>query len=106
MKIAGLDIGSTGCKFVVFDGEGNYLGKAYRDYPVRRKVGGHEVDAAALIEVFDGMKVQFRFWYSDEEFGPQLSLLWDRNVLQYMHYETVWFASCVLIGRICRALER
>ena len=56
MKIAGLDIGSTGCKFVVFDGAGNYLGKAYRDYPVRRKVGGHEVDAAALIEgIFEAL---------------------------------------------------
>ena len=36
MKIAGLDIGTTGCKCTVFDEQGKYLGKAYRDYPVRR----------------------------------------------------------------------
>ena len=31
MKIAGLDIGTTGCKLTVFDSDGTYLGKAYRD---------------------------------------------------------------------------
>ena len=38
MKIAGLDIGTTGCKLTVFDENGDQLGKAYRDYPVRRRV--------------------------------------------------------------------
>ena len=36
MKIAGLDIGTTGCKLTVFDENGKELGKAYRDYPVKR----------------------------------------------------------------------
>ena len=50
MKIAGLDIGTTGCKCTVFDEKGIELGKSYRDYPVKRRVGGHEIDAAALLE--------------------------------------------------------
>lgn len=50
MKIAGLDIGTTGCKCTVFDEQGSYLNKAYRDYPVRRAVGGHEIDITALTE--------------------------------------------------------
>lgn len=50
MKIAGLDIGTTGCKCTVFDEQGKYLDKAYRDYPVRRAVSGHEVDASAIME--------------------------------------------------------
>ena len=29
MKIAGLDIGTTGCKCTVFDEQGNYLDKAW-----------------------------------------------------------------------------
>ena len=41
MKIAGLDIGTTGCKLTVFDENGAQLGMAYRDYPVRRQVSGH-----------------------------------------------------------------
>lgn len=50
MKIAGLDIGTTGCKCTVFDEQGKYLGKAYRDYPVRRSESGHEVDVSAVME--------------------------------------------------------
>ena len=50
MKIAGLDIGTTGCKLTVFDENGTYLGKAYRDYPVRRQVGGHETDISTMME--------------------------------------------------------
>lgn len=37
MKIAGLDIGTTGCKLTVFDENGNYLDKAYKEYPAIRK---------------------------------------------------------------------
>lgn len=50
MKIAGLDIGTTGCKCTVFDEQGKDLGKAYRDYPVRRAVGSHEIDVSAVME--------------------------------------------------------
>lgn len=55
MKIAGLDIGTTGCKLTVFDESGAYLDKAYCDYPVKRGSGlrgdcAHEVDASAILE--------------------------------------------------------
>lgn len=48
MKIAGLDIGTTGCKCTVFDADGTYLDKAYKEYPVTRLASGHEIDAAIL----------------------------------------------------------
>ena len=50
MKIAGLDIGTSGCKCVVFDEAGKYLDTAYREYPARRKVTGHEIDASAIMD--------------------------------------------------------
>ena len=50
MKIAGLDIGTTGCKCTVFDEDGKYLNKAYHDYPVKRTVGGHEIDISAVMD--------------------------------------------------------
>lgn len=54
MKIAGLDIGTTGCKCTVFDDNGKELDKAYKNYPVKRKIGGHEIDPNALLEgVYD-----------------------------------------------------
>lgn len=57
MKIAGLDIGTTGCKFTVFDEHGKYLDKAYRGYPVKRTVGGHEIDISAVMDgVYDSIR--------------------------------------------------
>ena len=50
MKIAGLDIGTTGCKLTVFDRTGKYLDKAYQDYPIRRISGEHEVDAQSIMD--------------------------------------------------------
>lgn len=50
MKIAGLDIGTTGCKMTVFDNGGRELDRAYKDYPGLRQTGEHEVDAAAILE--------------------------------------------------------
>ena len=62
MKIGGLDIGTTGCKLTVFDEKGNQLGKAYRDYPVKRAVSGHELDVSSIMdgvyEVLDEMTAQ------------------------------------------------
>jgi xylulokinase len=49
MKIAGLDIGTTGCKCTVFDEKGRYLDRAYCAYPVKRNDEGHEVDASAIM---------------------------------------------------------
>lgn len=50
MKIAGLDIGTTGCKLTVFDESGHYLDKAYKDYPVSRGSSEHEIDAEAIMD--------------------------------------------------------
>ena len=46
--IAGLDVGTTGCKVTVFTAAGERLGREYRDYPTSRGTGFEELDAAAL----------------------------------------------------------
>jgi len=58
MKIAGLDIGTTGCKLSVFDENGVYLDRSYRDYPSIRG-DEQQIDAslikAAVYEVCQDM---------------------------------------------------
>ena len=65
MKIAGLDIGTTGCKCMVFDEDGKYLGMAYRDYPVRRKVTGHEIDVSTVMDGVVGVLREMAGRYPD-----------------------------------------
>ena len=65
MKIGGLDIGTTGCKLTVFDENGDQLGKAYRDYPVRRAVSGHEIDISTMMESVYAVIGEMTAQYSD-----------------------------------------
>ena len=52
------------------------------------------------LALFSDLPVQLRFWHADEDFPPSLDLLWDRNTLQVLRYETTWFAAGVLRGRL------
>ena len=65
MKIAGLDIGTTGCKCTVFDEKGKYLGKAYRDYPVSRKASGHDIDVSMIMSGVYGAIGEMAAQYPD-----------------------------------------
>ena len=65
MKIAGLDIGTTGCKCTVFDEKGKYIDKAYRDYHVKRQLSGHEIDMVELRESVLAVVSEMAHKYSD-----------------------------------------
>lgn len=65
MKIAGLDIGTTGCKCTVFDEQGKLQNKAYWDYPVTRQVSGHEIDVSAVMKAVNQVIYEMTLQYSD-----------------------------------------
>ena len=48
MRLAGLDIGTSGCKITVFEPCGAMLGTLYRDYPVSRTASEHEIDVSEI----------------------------------------------------------
>jgi len=57
-------------------------------------------DISYAIEIFDGLEIALQFWHGDEEFLPRLRYLWDENALQYIRYETMYFAVALLMRRI------
>jgi len=62
-------------------------------------------DVAYLLPLFDCMPIVLRFWSSDEEFPPSLQLSWDKNTLDFLHYETVCFAAGHLIHRLHQEMD-
>lgn len=50
MLVGGLDIGTSGCKVVLFDEAGTEIRSAYREYDVKRHDGLHEIDTEAVWE--------------------------------------------------------
>lgn len=57
-------------------------------------------DIGYAVELFDGLPIAIHFWHSDEDFPPRLRFLWDENALQYLRYETMYFAVGLLRKRL------
>lgn len=63
-------------------------------------------DVAYQIPLFDFLPVVLQFWVSDEEFPASLKVMWDENILSYMHYETTFFAAHHLMERLKEEMQR
>ena len=71
-------------------------------------LGGKEQpmgDIAYAIEVFDGLPLLVQLWFGDEEFPASLRFLWDENALQYVKYETMYYARNLLLQRLKAEME-
>ena len=50
MAVAGLDVGTTGCKCTVYDNRGGFLKEAYEEYVFPPECGDRELDAAVELQ--------------------------------------------------------
>ncbi len=62
-------------------------------------------DIGGAVELFDGLRIAVQFWHADEEFAPRLRYLWDENALQYIRYETMYYAVSLLKDRLTEKCE-
>lgn len=82
---------------------GTFAGKCELLREACRKLGGvpEKVgDVSYRIPLFDFMDVILQFWDADEEFDAVVKILWDENILDYMRYETTFYASLHLLERL------
>ena len=73
------------------------------------RMGGERAGAGDVsfeIPVFQDLKLRLSFWDADDEFPASLSLLWDENVLDFMRYETTFYAAGYLLGRLSGWMNR
>lgn len=67
------------------------------------KLGGIEGtvgDVSYRIPLFDFFPVTLQFWDADDEFDAVLKIMWDRRTLEFMRYETTWYAAGHLLERL------
>lgn len=62
-------------------------------------------DIAYRLYPFDFLPMILQFWNSDEEFPASLNVMWDENVLDYVHYETTYFIVSHVLNRICEIMR-
>lgn len=93
----------------MFDGDaGCFAGRTEALSAACEQLGGIRVgqaDVGYQLNLFDFLPVRLAFWDADEEFPPSLNLLWDRNLLDFMHYETSFFAAGHLFRRLRELMD-
>lgn len=62
-------------------------------------------DVSYCVPVFDFFPVMIQFWESDEEFPASIQFFWDKNTLDYMHYETTYYAVQEILRRLAEVME-
>ncbi len=62
-------------------------------------------EVAYQIPLFDFLPVVLQFWDGDEDFSAQLIVKWDKNTLNYMHFETTFYAVGYLLGRLAELFQ-
>ncbi|MDD6189473.1 MAG: DUF3786 domain-containing protein, partial [Clostridiales bacterium] len=73
-----------------------------------RALGGRPYangDIAYVLPLFDFLPVVFQFWLADDEFDASLNFLWDENTLDFMHFETTFFAAGHVLERLRNFIE-
>ena len=68
-------------------------------------LGGERIplgDIGFRLPVFPGLSMMLKFYGGDEDFPPSLTFLWDKNTLDFVRYETVYY----LAGALCTRLNR
>ncbi len=69
---------------------------------IKQNVG----DVSYQLPLFPFLPVILQFWDADEEFDAMLKVMWDEHILDYMHYETTYFATAHLMGRLMEEMNR
>jgi len=68
------------------------------------RLGGRKAnigDISYYLDIFDFLPVILQFWKSDEEFPASLKMMWDENILDFVHYETSYYILNHVFDRIC-----
>ena len=62
-------------------------------------------DVSSIIPLFDFFPVMMQFWDADEEFDAKLKFMWDLNATDFMHYESIAFATDHLVARLRECMD-
>ena len=57
-------------------------------------------DVAYELSIYPGYQIQMILWEGDDEFPPNLKFMFDENILDYMHFETVFFMMSHILKRM------
>lgn len=63
-------------------------------------------DIGYQFPVFGPLQVILKFYHSDEDFPASVTLLWDKNTLQYIFYETTFYIAGFLLQKMQEHMKK
>lgn len=68
-----------------------------------KRIAGADVTCRLPVTPF--FPVLLQFWAGDDEFPPKLMLLWDRNSMEFLHFETTFYLQGDIAQRLTREMK-
>ncbi len=73
-----------------------------------KAMGGKSIplgDIGMELMAFPDLPLQLKFYHADEEFPASMTLLFDRNTLQFIRYETVYYLAACLQNQLVQKIQ-
>lgn len=86
-----------------FDGNMELLGKACELLGGKKEKVG---DVSYCLYPFEFLPMMLQFWNSDDEFPASLKIMWDENIMDFVHYETTYFIVSHVLSRLQELMEQ
>ena len=97
--------GFTGKTPQIFDGHLDELRRACQVMGGELLPRMAGADVTCRFQVTPFFPVILQFWEGDDEFPAKLMVLWDRNSMSFLHFETTFYLQGDLISRLRRIFE-
>lgn len=62
-------------------------------------------DIGYKIPIFGDFSIILKFYYSDDEFPAQTTILWDENTLAFIFYETAFYIAGFVLNKIAEIMK-
>ena len=70
---------------------------------VKARLAG--ADVTAQIPAFLFFPVLLQFWEGDDEFAPQIRILWDSQTMKFLNFETTYYLQGDLLDRLAELMD-
>ena len=83
-----------------FCGHADRLARACENIGGKPQPAIARADLTFTIPLFNWLDLMFQFWDGDDEFDAKIMFMWDRNVLGFLHFETLYYVMIYVMARL------
>ncbi len=83
-----------------FCGHTDQLEQALKKLGAKSEPAIARADITCTIPLFDWLDLMFQFWDGDDEFDAKIMFMWDKNILGFLHFETLYYVMIDVLAKL------